>query len=410
MGADVDTVVVGGGQAGLAASYYLKEHDLEHVVLERNNIAASWRNRWDLFTLVTPNWSMNLPGFPYQGGNPDGFLTRDEIVSHLEAYAAHFNAPIRTGVSVTSVTQGENGYRFNIQTDADTYEARNIIIATGGFPEAKIPSHSNFISPDIFQLHTNEYRRPEMLPDGAVLVVGSGQSGAQVAEELYKAGRRVFLSVGSAGRVPRRYRGRDITQWVVLMPRKTVDQLESPKQKFAPNPHVTGKDGGRSLNLHTFAADGVILLGRMKGAQGKYVMFADDLKDTLKKIDEGEARLKVGIDKFIETRGLDAPKDDADPIPPVGYSVEVITELDLEAHGISSIIWATGYRLNFDWVKFPIFDEDGYPVQKRGVTDIPGLYFLGLPWLHTQLSSLLIGVGEDAKHVVSTLFNTHGEE
>lgn len=398
-----DTVVIGGGQAGLAISYYLTQQDREHVILEKQRIAESWRSRrWDSFTLVTPNWSLQLPGFEYDGQNPDGFLTKNEVVQYLEAYARRFNPPVRLGVEATCVEgkNGASGERLVVQTNEGALEASNVIVATGLFQKPKIPAFSQQISPEIQQMHSSQFRNTRELPPGAILVVGSGQSGAQIAEELYQSGRKVYLSTGSAGRVPRRYRGKDTTWWMEKMGLgdKTVDSLPSPDARFKGNPHVSGKEGGRTLNLHQFARDGVTLLGRLEGARGSRVSVAPDLVENLSKADKFAAELKEGIDKFIEKSGIEAPEENQPELRD-GYEAEVITELDLESAGVKTVIWATGYAFDFSWVEFPIFDEFGYPVQQRGVTEVPGLYFLGLHGLYKIKSGLLSGVGDDAAHI-----------
>jgi putative flavoprotein involved in K+ transport len=401
-----DTVVIGAGQAGLAASYYLTQDGRDHVVMDRSRVGESWRTgRWDSFTLVTPNWTVRLPGFPYDGDEPDGFMARDEVVEYLENYARSFNPPLRLGVEATSVERLPGGGGYVVETSSGPIEASNVIVATGMFQNPKIPSFASAVPDRVLQVHSSAYRNPEVLPPGTVLVVGSGQSGAQMAEELYQAGRQVYLSVGSAGRAPRRYRGRDITRWLDKIGfYRTVDMLPSPRAKFGGSPHVSGKAGGRTLNLHQFARDGVVLLGHLTGIEGVKVSLAPDLKESLAKADRFAADLKKAVDAYILKAGLDIPEE-----PPGdgelrdGYQAEVLTELDLDSAAISTIIWATGYRFDFGWVRLPVVDGDGYPIQERGVTEYPGLYFLGLPWLYTVKSGLLSGVGADAAHVVEHL-------
>ena len=404
-GAGVDTVIIGGGQAGLAASYHLTQAGREHIVLEKDRVGEAWRSqKWDSFTLVTPNWWLRLPGFAYEGDDPDGYLTRDEVIRYVDAYVRHLNPPLRLGVEVTSVEAGDNGGGFTVQTSVGQWEAANVIVATGTFQKPKIPLYSRHLAPHLLQLHTSRYRNPQELPPGAVLVVGSGQSGCQITEELYQSGRKVYLATGSAPRAPRRYRGKDFIWWMAQTGffDRTVDQLDSPAQRFAANPQVTGKNGGHTLNLHQFALDGVTLLGRMIGARGTKVWMADDLMQNLSKSDGAATRLMKRIDEHIAKNGLDAPEEEV-PELRAGYDSEVLTTLDLDAAGITSVIWAIGYTSNYRWVKVPIFDTFGYPVQKRGVTPHPGLYFLGLQWLHTVKSALFAGVGDDAAHIVAQL-------
>ena len=403
----IETVIIGGGQAGLAMSYCLKERGHEHIVLEQAaQPGHAWRNgRWDSFTLVTPNWSVQMPGAGYQGDEPDSFMRRDEVVTYLEEYVERFKLPVKFQVRVLEVTAQPEGEGYLVETDAGTYEASNVVVATSMFQQPKLPSFSARISSNVVQLHSGQYRNPGALAPGAVLVVGTGQSGAQIAEELYKSGRKVYLCVGSAGRGPRRYRGKDITDWIRLISElsdRTVEDLPSPRAKFAANPHVSGANGGHSLNLHQFAKDGVILLGHLRGAREDEITVEPDLKDSLAKVDKFELELIKMVDSHIEKSHLAAPEEEL-PRLQDGYEVEVIRELNLKSAGITTIIWATGYTFDFSMVKLPIVDEDGYPIQKRGVTEYPGMYFLGLPWLYKQQSGLLSGVGEDAEFLASVI-------
>ncbi|HEX8895488.1 MAG TPA: NAD(P)-binding domain-containing protein, partial [Terriglobales bacterium] len=269
MSTHIETVIVGSGQAGLAVSYYLSQQDRPHIVLEQASQAANaWRNhRWDSFTLNTPNWQSWLPGAEIPGDDPDGFLTRDEIVAYFEEYVAKFHLPVRYGVHVDSVTPNKSGRGYVVETSIGRFEAENVVVATGLYQQPKTPALSRDFPPEVKQIHSDEYRNPESLPAGSVLVVGSGQSGAQIAEELYESGRKVYLSVSRAGRVPRRYRGKDANWWHDRMGdyERTVDQLPSPQAKFASKPQISGKDGGHTLNLHQFARHGVTLLGRIQG-------------------------------------------------------------------------------------------------------------------------------------------------
>jgi putative flavoprotein involved in K+ transport len=401
----VDTVIVGGGQAGLATSYYLAQRGREHLVLEQAAQAANaWRNyRWDSFTLLTPNWSVKLPGAEYRGADPDGFLPRQQIVDYFERYIERFQLPVQYHTHVTAVERQTTGQRYRVTTDDVIYEAANVVIATGLYQRPKQPA-VNGVPAAIVQLHSSAYRNPQTLPPGAILVVGSAQSGCQIAEELYQSGRRVYLSVGTSGRIPRRYRGKDSFLWLDMIHffDRTPDQLSSRLAKFGANPQVSGKDGGHSVNLHQFVRDGVSLLGHVRGAEEGVLIIASDLKASLAKTDKLEADLLAQIDQFIAQHGLDAPPETL-PHWRDGYEVEETLALDVKAAGISTIIWATGYQFDFSWVKLPVFDEEGFPVQQRGVTTQAGLYFIGLPWLHKFQSGLLMGVGEDAQYLVEQL-------
>lgn len=411
MNRKTETIIVGGGQAGLATSYYLTRHGREHVVLEQAAQAGNvWRNeRWDSFTLVTPNWSFRLPGAEYQGDEPDGFMPRAEVVTRLEQYVDRFQLPVQYGVRVTSVVQKRDGQSYVVQTTDDRFEAQNVVVATGLYQEPKLPACSAKLSSRLTQLHSSQYRQPERLPAGAVLVVGSGQSGCQIAAELYQSGRKVYLCVGSAGRAPRRYRGKDVYEWLHLSGflNRPADQLPSPQAKFGANPHLSGRDGGQSLNLHQFARDGVMLLGRLQDGRDHTIWLAPDLKENLAKADGFEAQVVKLVDDYIARTGMDASPE-ALPVLRDGYEVAEIGELGLESAGITTIIWATGYTFDFTLVKLPIGDSDGYPIQQQGITDYPGLYFAGLPWLLGQKSGLFLGVGEQASIITSTILARQG--
>jgi putative flavoprotein involved in K+ transport len=400
------TVVIGAGQAGLAISYYLTQAKHDHIVLEKHpRIGEVWHSgKWDSFTMVSPNWTLRLPGFEYQGTDPDGFFTRDEIIEYLENYVKLFNPPVRMGIEVTCIEGTVNTY--TIHTNQGIFTADNVVIATGAFQKPKIPTFSSNITPHIQQLHSSQYRNPQTLPDGAVLVVGSGQSGCQITDELCQHGRKVYLCTGHAIRIPRRYRGKDIFQWgnELGMFEKTADTLDSPDRRFAANPQITGKDGGKSLNLHQFMLNGVQLLGRLENADGSRLSITTDLQDNLAMADGATAEFKKGIDGYIAATGAQVPAE-YEPELRAGYDVEPVTELDLDAAGIRSIIWAAGYSFDFSWIKFPIFDNVGYPMQQRGVTTQSGLYFIGLQWLHTTKSSLFLGIGEDAAHITNHLLH-----
>ena len=397
---EIDTVIVGGGQAGLAISYYLRQEDRDHVVLERAPaVAHAWRNqRWDSFTLVTPNLQVRMPGAEYEGDDPYGFMSLDQVVQYFDDYLKRFRLPVHCGVEVFSVEQ--MGPSYLVCTSEGNYMAENVVIATGLYQSPKIPSYSAEILGTVLQIHSMHYQNPGMLPQGAVLVVGTGQSGAQIAQELYQSGREVYLSIGSAGRVPRRYRGKDINDWFTRMGMfdTSVEELKSPRDKFHPHPQISGKNGGQSLNLHKFARDGVVLLGHVRDARDGHLILAPDLKETLARVDQFEIDALKKIDDYIARTGLTAP---AESVPKLhdGHAQEVLTDVNLQSSGIATIIWATGYNFDFSLVKVPVVDADGYPIQKRGVTAYPGLYFLGLPWLHSRRSGILFGVGDDAAHV-----------
>ncbi|PKQ15253.1 MAG: FAD-dependent oxidoreductase [Actinobacteria bacterium HGW-Actinobacteria-7] len=401
----IETVVVGGGQAGLATSYHLSRRGQEHVVLEQAAQAVNaWRNdRWDSFTLVTPNWTFRVPGIEYNGDDPGGFMPRDEVVSRFQHLIEDNRLPVRFDVRVSSVEPAEQG-GYLVSTDSGTIEAANVAIATGVFQRPKIPPMSALLPADIDQLHSGQYRNPGALRDGAVLVVGSAQSGCQIAQELYQHGRKVFLCVGGAGRVPRRYRGRDIVEWMSLIGfmDRTVDELPSPQARFAGNPHLSGRDGGQTLNLHQFVRDGVVLLGHARSIEGTTLHLAPDAREGVAKADAFEALILGKIDDYIAREGIDAPVEIV-PALREALDAEQITELDLAAFGITTVIWAMGYSFDFSMVKAPVFDEVGFPIAERGATGSPGLYFVGMPWMPVWSTGLLYRVGEVAERVAEDI-------
>jgi putative flavoprotein involved in K+ transport len=403
----VDTIVVGGGQAGLAVSYYLSQHGREHVVLEQSDGPANaWRNhRWDSFTLNTPNWQTRMPGAEYQGDDPDGFMERDEVVSYLEQYVSRFRLPVRYLVAVASVEQNSRGDSYLVTTNRGVpSRARNVVVATGLYQKPKIPPLSSDLPPDVKQLHSDAYRSPRDLLPGAVLVVGSAQSGCQVAEELYQSGRKVYLAVGRAGRVPRRYRGKDTNWWSeqIGLYDRTADQLPSPRAKFFGKPHISGTHRGHTINLHQFARDGVVLLGHLRGVDGDRIVLAPDLKENLANADKFEGDFIKAVDDHVARTKMDVP---AETLPSLrdGFDSEVFGSVSLKGAGIANVIWATSYSFDFSVVRLPILDGDGYPIQKRGMTSYPGLFFAGLPWLHNGRSGLLYGAKQDAAPIAEKI-------
>ena len=399
---EVETVIVGGGQAGLSVSYHLKLLERDHVVLEQAKQAANaWRNhRWDSFTLNTPNWQSQLQGGGMPGSHPDGFLTRDEVVVYFETYIKRNQLPVQYGIRVSAIKPSLSGY--SVETNAGCFRARNVVVATGVYQQPRIPRFTGALSQDILQLHSDSYRNPELLPTGAVLVVGSAQSGAQIAEELYQSGRRVYLSVSSSGRVPRRYRGKDVNWWssALGMYDRTVGELKSPRDRFDAKPHISGTKGGHTINLHQFASHGVTLLGRVMELDFAKVRLARDLHKNLVAADQFEANVAARIDRYVEEHGVVVPQEVL-PKLTAGFEQLERDELDLKQADINSVIWATGYSFDFSLVRLPILDADGYPIQQRGVTAYPGLYFVGMPWLHNARSGLIFGVSEDARYLAS---------
>jgi putative flavoprotein involved in K+ transport len=388
MGKHVDALVVGGGQAGLSVSWHLKRRGREHAVLDRGNIGDTWRQRWDSFCLVTPNWTCRLPGFPYDGDEPDGFMKRDQIVAYIERFAESFEPPYRAGVEVRRLTSSRNGERFLLDTSDGLLSADNVIIAAGTFQQSKLPAWSGELADDIVQLHTRD--------------------GCQVVQDLHATGRAVHLSVGSAGRIPRRYRGRDIMQWLKAAGLWEVPVDEHPSGRairFKPHPHLSGRDGGQTIDLRRLALDGVMLHGHLVNAEGSRVFFADDLAESLDAVDEACRKRLAAIDAYIAKDGIEAPPGDLEQVDwqPESESESESATLDLRGAGISSVIYGTGFRFDFGWIDLPVLDQGGYPRYERGVTPVPGLYFVGLHWLHTWGSGLFYQVGRDAEYVVDHL-------
>jgi putative flavoprotein involved in K+ transport len=406
----IETAIVGAGQAGLALSYYLGEAGREHVLLERRStLGGGWQDRWDEFCLVTPNWASAMPGFPYDGNDPDGFMPRDEIVARIARYADVVRAPVVRGADVRRVRR--EGERFRLETTAGDLVADRVVLAAGNFNKPRVPPIGASLSPRVAQLHTHDYRNESGLPPGGVLVVGSAQSGVQIAEELHDAGRPVFLSVGSAGWMPRRYRGRDIFRWFfgmaadgsrVGVPFPTVDTLPDPRIRLAGNPQLTGHAGGRDVDLRRLASEGMTLVGRLERAEGERVTFAPGIGQALVRSEAffGE-RFRDLIDRFISAAGIEAPADDWGGR--TTFEPADRTELDLSDAGVSTVIWASGYRPTFGWIDELPIDDQGLPRQRRGVTDVPGLYVLGLLWQHTQASATLYGPTQDAAVLASAM-------
>lgn len=392
-------IVIGAGQAGLSMSYCLAQQGIDNIILEKSShIADNWRTqRWDTFCLVTPNWQCQLPGFPYQGNDPDGFMVKDEIVEYLESYRAFFNPTIIFNSPVISLTK--NGDLFTVITAQTIFTAEQVIIACGSYHEPRIPAMAKKMPEHIAHVHSNFYKNPEQLPAGEVMVVGTGQSGCQIAEDLHLAGRKVHLCVGPAPRVNRRYRGRDVVNWLDDMGYYNTTLETHPDGKNAihsTNHYVTGRDGGRDLNLRIFAEQGMKLYGVLKDADLQSLKFKDDLKQNLDYADQVAQRIVDGIEAYIQKNGIVAPPDDNIYS---NYLPEIITELSLENTQINSIVWSTGFNMRFEWINLPVFEESGHPKQKRGVTDIAGLYFLGLNWMHTWGSGRFYQVGRDAEYL-----------
>jgi len=401
MSASADVVVVGAGQAGLAASHELTQAGVEHVVLEQGRVGQTWRGRWDSFCLVTPNWSLQLPGHAYDGDDPDGFMPRDEIVAYLERYAASVDAPVREGVAVTSLHARSDG-GFLLETSTGPIAAESVVLSTGAYQRPHRPAGAATLPDDILQIDVEDYRNAAELPPGAVLVVGSGQSGCQIAEELHEAGRDVFLACGRAGWAPRRLGDHDLFWWLLEAGELDEDlsALPSPAARLIGNVQASGHGGGHDLHNRTLQQMGVTLLGHFLGADGRRARFATDLGETVAWSDQRNGMLMDKIRKLADERRI-APLEIPQPVP---FGAEAPEEVDLS--GFGAVVFTSGFRPDYEsWVSCPgAFDELGFPVHEDCASAVaPGLYFVGVHYLRKRKSSLLIGVGEDAAIVAGKI-------
>lgn len=401
-------VVVGGGPAGLAMSEHLGAHGVPHLVLERHRIAERWRSeRWDSLVANCPAWHDRFPGLEVPDVPPDAYAAKDRIADYFAEYAEKIGAPVRCGVEVTSVFRHTGRPGFRVETSQGTVDARFVVVATGAFQQPSLPA----IVPDgavPVQIHSSRYRNPEQLPEGAVLVVGAGSSGVQIAEELRRSGRRVLLSVGRHSRLPRWYRGRDFCWWFGVL---GLWQAQTPP---AGAQHVTitvtGARGGHTVDFRTLAADGIELLGRLTSADGAVLHFAPDLRTNIAHGDAAYLEFLRAADAYVERNGLDLgaePEAHSLGPDPAGTS-DPVQQLDLAEAGVPAVIWATGFTTDFSWLEVDVFDEGGRPDQRRGVSREPGVYFLGLPWLSRRGSSFIIGLWHDARYVADHIMTQRG--
>ena len=406
-----DVVVIGAGQAGLAMSRCLSETGVDHVVLERRQIAERWRSeRWDSLRLLTPNWLTRLPGWRYDGPDPDGFMTVGEVVRFLEGYARSFAVPVCTNTTVRFVTRCEGGFR--VQSNGDHWESRCIVIATGHSDVPSVPVLAESLSADIRQVTPSEYKRPEDLPGGGVLVVGASASGIQIADELRRSGRDVVLSVGRHIRLPRRYRDQDIMWWldrIGILDQRVEDMPDVDRARSQPSFQLVGRPDGRSIDLASLSDRGVRLVGRAWAIDGTNIRFADDLCATVEAAERKLDRLLERVDRFARAAGLEV----GTAVPQVPAPVRVgpaASSLDLRRERIGSVVWATGYRRRYPWLNVPVLNDGGEIVHHGGLTPCPGLFAIGLRLLRRRNSSFLDGVGRDAEeltiHILSHLGQT----
>jgi putative flavoprotein involved in K+ transport len=410
----VTVAVIGGGQAGLSVSWYLGQAGVDHVVIEAQTPVHAWADtRWDNFTLVTPNWHCKLPGYSYDGDDPDGFMTRDEVVQWLAGWLDTFEPPLLTHTRVTTLRPAAaGGFELVLQTahGEEVLTCDHAVVATGGYPVPVVPPFAGALDPVVKQFHSERYRNADQLPDGAVLVVGTGQSGAQIAEDLHLAGRQVHLAVGSAPRVARSYRGRDCMTWLSDMGLYDRPAPEYPGGRAAiekTNHYVTGRDGGRDIDLRRFAAEGMRLYGTLCNGKDAALVFEPSLCAALDKADSVYNSICADIDAYIEREGIEAPE--ASRYTAVWAPDAELTDLDLAAAGVSSIVWAIGYRPDYRWIEASAFDGAGRPMQNRGVTNVEGLAFIGLPWMHTWGSGRFLGIDRDARHVAAAIIESRSD-
>ncbi|CAN7350263.1 MSMEG_0569 family flavin-dependent oxidoreductase [Bosea sp. LjRoot9] len=391
-------VVIGGGQAGLSISYELKTRCIDHLVFEKHTAMHVWRTRrWDNFCLVTPNWQCQLPGHPYAGPDPDGFMKKGEILAYLDSFRATVAPPLREGVAVQRVAARPHG-GFDVATSEGTYTADQVVVASGGYHLPIVPRLAERLPGSIEQIHSEQYRNPQSLPEGAVLVVGSGQSGAQIAEDLHLAGRKVHLAVGNAPRCARFYRGRDVVTWLADMGYYDMPVDRHPLREGVrdnTNHYVTGRDGGRDIDLRKFALEGMRLYGQLNAMdEADRLTFKPTLTSALDEADRVYNGINASIDKFIAENGIEAPPPSV--YRPVWTPQKDPLSLDLDEAGIAAIIWCIGFQPDFRWLDVPVFNGGGHPAHQRGVTSQEGVYFLGLPWLHTWGSGRFSSVARDA--------------
>ncbi|MFJ5955384.1 flavin-containing monooxygenase [Paenarthrobacter sp. NPDC092416] len=412
MGTDpVGTVIIGAGQAGLTTSYWLSRFGVEHQILERrDSLGGAFQDRWDSFFMNTPNLALDLPGMPYDGGDRDAFISRNAVVNLFRRYAELISAPVHTDVDVTRLSASPDG-GFHLETSRGTMRARNVVLATGAYQIPKIPALAANLPAVVTHLHTHDYRNPEQLPDGAVLIVGTGQSGGQIAEELHAAGREVHLAVSTVPEAPRRYRGQDLIYWMLKTAKHGPDYginaltrqaLPSPAARLAPNPLLSGTDGGHNIHLRELGRRGMHLHGHLENIDDDDITFSDDLPERLAAVESGfDQRTRKAIDAYIAAAGIDAPEQP--PVPADDWLPAEPARLNLAESNITSVLWATGYRLDFGFVDMPLVDQWGYPEHTQGVTDVPGLYVVGLPWLTRHYSAIVGGVGLDAEYVAGRI-------
>ena len=411
----LDAVIVGAGQAGLAVSYFLQQKGISHVLFEQGRVGESWLSgRWDTFQLNTPNARNVLPGLPLDGAEVDGFWRADQLVDYFRQYVDRFQLPVRTGVTVLAVERGADREGFIVKTRTkdpveESIASRSVVVACGIQRVPKFPQVRSRLPADIFQLHASDYRSAERLPPGAVVVVGGGQSGCQITEDLLSAGRMVYLCTSKVGRAPRRYRGRDFVEWWVDMKfwDVTYDSLADKSISRAAQPQISGLGRyGHTLSLQYLASQGAVILGRLLDIESGRLVLGDDAAAHVHCADQFSQRAKNDIDSYLEGMNLVVPpleNDPADAPDPDAHCVSPLRELDLKQANVSTVIWSTGFQGDFTWIHLPILDDQNHPIHRRGISPERGLYFVGFPWLNSRKSGIIYGVGEDAQFIAQAI-------
>lgn len=408
-----DVIIIGAGHGGLSVSYFLKEQNVNHIVFEKGKIGDSWRSqRWDSFTLNTPNRISMLPGDTYEGDFPEGFMHRDEFVKYLTGYAKRNQLPVNEEINVTSVKLNNNGFfeiNFNNKNGQEIFLCRQLVLACGIMSSPKTPAISRAFPDDILQLHAASYKNHTMLPEGSVLVVGSGQSGCQITEDLLTAGRKVYLATSKVGRFPRRYRGKDILEWAVLTKffDAPTETITDPNILKAPQPQVSGIGRlGHTVSLQDLHRQGAFILGHLEKVTGNDVEFSKNAADHVRFADETSENIKNMIDDFIQKNNIeckDREEDPADLPDPSASCVEPVQSLNLKENKITTVIWTTGFTSDFSWISPSVTNEKGVPVHTNGISPVKGIYFIGFPWLRTRKSGIVFGMNEDAHYIAENI-------
>ena len=402
-------VIVGAGVAGLCISYYLTRKNVAHIILERGEVANTWINeRWENFSLVNPNWAIKIPEFGFgtkffPSKNPDGFLNKLQTIEYLKSFGSFIGSKIYTNENVDAITKEKNIYK--IVTSKRTIKSDIVVVASGAFGDSYIPKMNSNLNNQVFQIHSSEYKNYKDLPEGGVLVVGSGQSGSQIAEDLLESGKEVWLAVSKCGRRLRNYRGKDSSWWNYKMGLfdKTVDEVPF-NERWKCSSHTSGVRGGHDINLMDLSKKGLNLRGSVYSCSYNKIIFKNDLYRNLKFSDDSAINWSKRVDDFIVQKNMVTPPDKVTKDKRINRSnTTSALEMSLLSSSVKSIIWATGFRYNFDWIKLKLTDKKGHPIQKRGVTKYKGLYFMGLQWMHSSKSAQFIGVGEDAEFIVNDI-------